>query len=210
MKSVIIFRNTTTVGQIRYFYSKNYRLKESLLRNLSFRNDLQHCNCFNCQTFSQQIRNYTMEGNKKETFMIAGLGNHDYPGTRHSVGMQFVNRLAKFLDMNFTKNRDCVGFVGEKELKHINLVLLKPKQPMNINGPSVYKTAKKHNVPVSNIFIVHDDLQKKVGKVTIKEDGSPLGHNGVKSVIQSFKTDVSTSVLYYKHFEIVTQRCICI
>jgi PTH1 family peptidyl-tRNA hydrolase len=73
---------------------------------------------------------------------IAGLGNHDYPGTRHSVGMQFVNRLAKFLDMNFTKNRDCVGFVGAKELKHINLVLLKPKQPMNINGPSVYKTGK--------------------------------------------------------------------
>jgi peptidyl-tRNA hydrolase len=38
----------------------------------------------------------------------------------------------------------------------------------------LFISAKKHNVPVSNIFIVHDDLQKKVGKVTIKEDGSPL------------------------------------
>ena len=54
--------------------------------------------------------------------------------------MQFVDKLAQFLDVKLTKNRDCLGFVAEKELCFINLVLLKPKQPMNINGTSVYKT----------------------------------------------------------------------
>ncbi|XP_045188232.1 peptidyl-tRNA hydrolase-like [Mercenaria mercenaria] len=188
MKPVQIFRSNSSVFQIRHFYVKNYRLREFLSSNSNWSNDPHHCLWF-CSRCYQAVRKYSMENKQKETFMIAGLGNHDLPGTRHSVGMQLVNKLARFLTMDLKKNRDCLGFVGEKSLSHIHLVLLKPKQAMNINGASVLKTAKKHNVPVANIYLVHDDLDRKVGKVGLKEKGSAGGHNGVKSVIQSFRTD---------------------
>ena len=74
---------------------------------------------------------------------IAGLGNLDIPNTRHSVGMALVDRLAKFLGMTLVKKKDCLGLVAEKELGEINLVLLKPKQPMNVNGKGVSKTGTR-------------------------------------------------------------------
>lgn len=75
-----------------------------------------------------------------DKLQIAGLGNIDMPQTRHSIGMTLVDRLATFLHMPLIKRKDCLGFVAEKELSGIHLVLLKPKQPMNINGASVRKT----------------------------------------------------------------------
>jgi hypothetical protein len=67
----------------------------------------------------------------------------------------------------------------------------------------------------SSLFLFFCSLDSKIRLYLIKIIKNIIyfnfrGHNGVKSVIQSFKTDVSTSVLCYKHFEIVTQRCICI
>ncbi|KAH3800445.1 hypothetical protein DPMN_154078 [Dreissena polymorpha] len=126
---------------------------------------------------------------QRQTIMIVGLGNHDLPTTRHSVGMMFVDKLAKMLGCTLTKNRDCLGFIGVKELTTLKVVLLKPKLAMNINGTSVKKTANVFQVQPKNIYLVHDDLDKDVGKIGLKEKGSASGHNGVKSVINNFKTD---------------------
>lgn len=135
----------------------------------------------------QTQRKYSM-GQKKK-FLIVGLGNHDIPLTRHSVGMRLVNRLAKYLGVTLEKQKECLGFVAKKELAGIDVVLLKPKLPMNHNGTSVLKTASKYKIPASHIYLVHDDMQREVGKVSVKDKGSALGHNGVKSVIQCFRTD---------------------
>lgn len=40
---------------------------------------------------------------------------------------------------------------------------------------------------IKNIIIVHDDLESILGKAKIKEGGSAEGHNGLKSIINSFK-----------------------
>lgn len=132
-------------------------------------------------------RSYSM--GQKEKFMIVGLGNHDLPLTRHSVGMRLVNRLAQFLEISFEKQKECQGFVANKELAEIHIVLLKSRQPMNLNGTSVSKAANKYKVAARNIYLAHDDLERPVGKVSLKEKGSAGGHNGVKSVIQSLRTD---------------------
>ncbi|KAL4219527.1 peptidyl-tRNA hydrolase protein 1 [Mactra antiquata] len=123
-----------------------------------------------------------MEQNSKEIYLIAGLGNYDYPGTRHSVGMQLIKRLGEFLDIKFTKNKECLGFIGTKELRHIHIVLLQPKLAMNINGTSVQKTAKTFNVPIRNIYLVHDELGKAVGKTSLKQSGS-AGYMGKLSAL---------------------------
>lgn len=64
------------------------------------------------------------------------------PRTRHSVGMAVIDRLAAVLGVTLVKKKECLGFVAEKELSEIRLVLLKPKQSMNINGTCVRKTGE--------------------------------------------------------------------
>lgn len=54
--------------------------------------------------------------------------------------MQLVERLQEYLGIKLEKKKECIGFVGSLELRHIHIVLLKPKLPMNLNGTSVFKT----------------------------------------------------------------------
>ena len=73
---------------------------------------------------------------------IVGLGNFDMPQTRHSVGMQVVDKLANCLHTCFHREKECAGCVATASLNGLDLVLLKPKMPMNVNGTSVRKTGK--------------------------------------------------------------------
>ncbi|KAL5011294.1 hypothetical protein ScPMuIL_009845 [Solemya velum] len=129
-----------------------------------------------------------------KTFMVVGLGNHDHLHTRHSVGMLVVEQVAEiFKTSPWKKNMEqCAGYVSKGEIGRsgLKIVLLKPKMPMNVNGTSVSRTAHHFDVPSENIFLVHDDIDKKLGKIVIKEGGSANGHNGVRSVMNSLRADV--------------------
>lgn len=48
---------------------------------------------------------------------------------------------------------------------------------------------KDLSITGSNVFVFHDDLQRDLGKASLKRDGSANGHNGIKSTIQKLKTD---------------------
>ena len=64
------------------------------------------------------------------------------PQTRHSVGMQVVDKLADCLHTCFHREKECAGCVATARLNGLDLVLLKPKMPMNVNGTSVRKTGR--------------------------------------------------------------------
>lgn len=44
-------------------------------------------------------------------------------------------------------------------------------------------------IPLANVYIIHDDLQRPLGKVSLKNGGSANGHNGIKSVAKHLHTD---------------------
>ncbi|KAJ1982555.1 hypothetical protein H4R34_001663 [Dimargaris verticillata] len=52
------------------------------------------------------------------------------------------------------------------------ITLLKPKVWMNESGQSVAKAVKELNIPLANIIIVHDDMQRDIGKLSLKQGGS--------------------------------------
>lgn len=64
------------------------------------------------------------------------------PNSRHSVGMQVVNKLAAQLGTSWrTERKTCGGMVAVYTLPNQQqCVLLKPKLAMNLNGKSVKKT----------------------------------------------------------------------
>ncbi|XP_065918359.1 probable peptidyl-tRNA hydrolase [Dysidea avara] len=125
------------------------------------------------------------------TTIIVGLGNHGMKPMRHSIGNMVVNSLASVLGLSWRSDRQCCGFICETENeKQEQIILLKPRLLMNVNGRSIAKTAQLYRVTPDNIFVIHDELDYAVGKVSIKQGGSANGHNGVKSAINSLRSDV--------------------
>ncbi|XP_063000656.1 peptidyl-tRNA hydrolase [Elgaria multicarinata webbii] len=123
--------------------------------------------------------------------LVAGLGNYGLRGTRHSVGMAVLNHLASKLSVadKWKMDRRCCADVAIAGLGDVELVLMKPRRFMNANGLSVLGAVETYSLDVDNIYLVHDDLDKPLGKVALKLGGSARGHNGVRSCINSLHSD---------------------
>lgn len=123
--------------------------------------------------------------------LVAGLGNYGLLGTRHSVGMAVLNYLANKLNVADQWKRDmrCCADVTIAKLDDVELVLMKPRRLMNINGLCVRGAADAYDLGVENIYLVHDDLDKPLGKFALKFGGSARGHNGVRSCMNALRSD---------------------
>lgn len=81
-------------------------------------------------------------------FQIVGLGNFDRPTTRHSVGMQIVNRLAAHFGAKWSKSQEAQSYVARKTLtlfpteSRFEIIFMKSVFPMNANGKSVRKAGE--------------------------------------------------------------------
>ncbi|XP_074526738.1 peptidyl-tRNA hydrolase [Halichoeres trimaculatus] len=124
--------------------------------------------------------------------MVVGLGNPGMEGTRHSVGMAVLGALAARLGVadRWRGDKHVSGEVIVREVEQTHVVLLRPRLLMNINGVSVAKAAGKYGIRPEDILLVHDDLDKPLGKIAIKHGGSARGHNGVRSCVECLQTDV--------------------
>ncbi|KAL0979607.1 hypothetical protein UPYG_G00187220 [Umbra pygmaea] len=124
--------------------------------------------------------------------LVVGLGNPGMNGSRHSVGMAVLQALAARLGEadSWRGDRHVSGEVILSDIQDTQIVLLRPRLLMNINGVSVAKAARKYSIQPENILLVHDELDKPLGKIAIKQGGSARGHNGVRSCVECLQTDV--------------------
>ncbi|NXW86146.1 PTH hydrolase, partial [Alopecoenas beccarii] len=125
---------------------------------------------------------------------VAGLGNYGLWGTRHSVGMAVLDRLARQLAAaeSWWADGRCCADVALATARGLQLVLLKPRRLMNLNGLSVASAAEIYSLGPADIYLVHDDLDKALGKVVVKLGGSARGHNGVRSCISALQSNEMT------------------
>eukprot|EP00794_Sanderia_malayensis_P015733 gene15733-17318_t len=100
-----------------------------------------------------------------------------------------LNSVAKDLGISWKYDKKCTGFIAQLETHCETVIFLKPKIPMNINGKSIAKTVSNYGIDHANIYLVHDHLDKPLGKIQLKLNGSAGGHNGVKSAISCLKTN---------------------
>ncbi|XP_046871814.1 probable peptidyl-tRNA hydrolase [Hypomesus transpacificus] len=124
--------------------------------------------------------------------LVVGLGNPGMDGTRHSVGMAVIAALADRLGVadRWRAEKHVSGEVIVLERQDTQIVLLRPRLLMNINGVSVAKAAGKYSIHAEHILLVHDELDKPLGKLAMKLGGSARGHNGVRSCVDCLQTDV--------------------
>ena len=115
-------------------------------------------------------------------YLIVGLGNMgmDYDDTRHNVGFEIVDFLAKEAETTF-KN-DSQGDIAKVKHKGRTLILLKPSTYMNLSGKAVRYWMTKEKVIADNLLVVVDDLQLPFGKLRLRKGGSDGGHNGLRDI----------------------------
>lgn len=115
-------------------------------------------------------------------YLIAGLGNigQEYEYTRHNIGFEVVDEIAKRLEVKFDVSRH--SFHAEGKYKGRTLHLIKPTTYMNLSGKAVAYWKNELKLAEQNIMIVTDDLSLPFGKLRMRGKGSDGGHNGLKNI----------------------------
>ena len=115
-------------------------------------------------------------------YLIVGLGNpgSDYDETRHNVGFEVLDNLAKRFEVKF--EQDSLGEICEFKFKGRTFVLLKPNTYMNLSGKAVRYWLQKKRILPENLLVVLDDLNLEYGKIRLRAKGSDGGHNGLKNI----------------------------
>jgi peptidyl-tRNA hydrolase, PTH1 family len=123
--------------------------------------------------------------------LIVGLGNPgaDYEQTRHNVGFMLIDWLARVAN-TAVKRASCRALVGRAAIAGETVELVKPQTYMNLSGESIACLLGKdeYDKP-TQMIVISDDLALPFGKIRIRPKGSAGGHNGLKSIIASVRTD---------------------
>ena len=114
-----------------------------------------------------------------------GLGNPGpkYTWTRHNAGFMVLDRLSELTGIPVTK-KNFAGLVGEGTFLGDRLILIKPQTFMNLSGRSAVEALQFYKLTLSDLLVVHDDLDIPFGKVKLKDGGGHGGHNGLRSLQQ--------------------------
>ena len=119
--------------------------------------------------------------------MVAGLGNpgREYVWTRHNIGFLIVDALASQACLGFKNNRfeaQCAKGIFHQQ----QIILLKPQSYMNRSGLPIQKLSSYFKIQLSDIIVVHDDLDLPFGRIRVTHNRGHGGHNGIRSIIDAF------------------------
>jgi PTH1 family peptidyl-tRNA hydrolase len=116
-------------------------------------------------------------------FLIAGLGNPGprYAGNRHNIGFMAVDEIVRRHGFGPWRGR-FQGQVAEGRLDGQKLLALKPETYMNESGRAVGEALRFYKVEPAALFVFHDEIDLRFGKVKVKRGGGPGGHNGLRSI----------------------------
>lgn len=143
--------------------------------------------------------------------MIVGLGNpgEEYEKTRHNVGFIVLDALLQMQESKL-KNPSILAGRQNDSLKVKNkwqksksglleyvwvkgddedLELVKPLTYMNRSGDAVNYAMKKHaELTMKDLYVIHDDLDIRLGEYKVGWRKGPKVHNGVNSVERTLRT----------------------
>jgi PTH1 family peptidyl-tRNA hydrolase len=117
--------------------------------------------------------------------LIVGLGNPgpQYVRTRHNLGFEAVDLLARRLGVAFSKEKHN-GLIAEAAEGAERFLLVKPMTFMNRSGDCVAALARNKVFDPADILVAVDEVALPLGRLRLRPGGSAGGHNGLKSLIE--------------------------
>ena len=131
--------------------------------------------------------------------LIVGLGNpgKEYDGTRHNIGREIVRALADEWQLDWKTEKKLHAevavytttkgtFVSTKVPFVVRLAL--PTTYMNESGHAVQALVTSYQLLVTDVLIVHDDLDLPLGTIRFSQGSGAAGQKGVQSIIDTLGT----------------------
>lgn len=117
--------------------------------------------------------------------LVVGLGNpgKQYEQTRHNLGFLAIDRLGDLHDIALAKQKFS-SFYGQGQVHGEKVLLIKPQTYMNLSGTAVRQFVDYFNINVTDLILLHDELDVPAGKIKINRGSGAGGHKGVASVIE--------------------------
>ncbi len=122
-------------------------------------------------------------------WLVVGLGNpgSKYLLTRHNVGfMALDNFLSGIGDPDGKEMFN--GITTKFKMEDQDIVFLKPQTFMNKSGESVQPAIDFYKVELTNLIVVHDDIDQPFGHIKIQKNRGHGGHNGIRSISEVLAT----------------------
>src|SRR3990172_5767465 len=129
--------------------------------------------------------------------LIIGLGNpgDKYKNNRHNVGYMVIDRLVEELRVKGYGLQQVWRKSSKGKLQYIwfdkegeKMEFIQPLNFMNNSGYSVSYAYKKHSLLPDDLYVIHDDLDIKLGDYKIQRGKGPKEHNGLLSIYKSLGT----------------------
>lgn len=123
--------------------------------------------------------------------LVVGLGNPGakYEGTRHNVGAEAVEELARRCDERLKADRKVSSSVAAVRLGGVRCQLAIPQTFMNESGRAVSQLIRRHPLDSwEDLVVIHDELDLDPGIIKVKRGGGLAGHNGLKSITEHLGT----------------------
>ncbi|MEO6728351.1 MAG: aminoacyl-tRNA hydrolase [Candidatus Dojkabacteria bacterium] len=114
--------------------------------------------------------------------VIVGLGNlgKAYVNTRHNVGFDFIEKMAD--SRRFLEEPKLKSLIHMADFGGYKRIFIEPSTQMNLSGEAVSLVANFYKVEPSEILVVHDDLDLRLGSYKIQLGKGPKIHNGLLSI----------------------------
>lgn len=127
--------------------------------------------------------------------LVVGLGNpgSEYAGTKHNVGAEVVELLARRHGARLRKSKER-ALVDEVRVGDKRLALAVPTTYMNDSGQAVAPLVRRFGVTPEQLVIVHDELDLEPAVLRVKVGGGLAGHNGLRSIKQHLHDDAFVRV----------------
>lgn len=129
-------------------------------------------------------------------YLIAGLGNigPEYKNTRHNIGFDVLDQLAKEYSVEFQLEKQ--AYKATFKFKGRIFVMIKPTTYMNLSGKAIQHWMTSEKIPIDNLLVVTDDIALDIGKLRMKKKGSAGGHNGLKHIEQTLASSQYTRLRF--------------
>lgn len=128
----------------------------------------------------------------KSTLLIVGLANpgDEYEGSRHNVGGDAVRLVALRRRVQLTLERRQRALSATVPTPRGPITLAVPTTFMNESGAALGPLLKRTSIDdLSELVVVHDELDLEPGRLQMKLGGGLAGHNGLRSIATTLGTN---------------------